>query len=391
MIAALRRLPKLETTVVLLAVVALSAIDVAKQSAQQAVNVDTYSSYDAASGGYRAWYEVLQREGVRLERFERPLGFLDSRIDTLVWAEPSPGAASAGGASQGEIGALEAWVKAGGNLVYLGFDDAAAKGGTLKLPETTGETRRVVTYTLARQLGDAGVTRVGWSADARRYKSKRGALILAADRSGALALRYSYGKGRITAVVDETPLRNANLTAPDNARFAYFLTQPARADGLVAFDEAAHGHLIPEHWWEIVPRPFSIGVICAALALLLAFAGASIRLGPPIVPPRQRDPTSIEFVDSVAGLLERGGGSRQAVTDAVRSTKRAIARALGLADDVPNDVLAARIDSPALRADFLALTAFERPQAPADDVLLRAAVLAQRLRKEFTTHAGSRR
>jgi hypothetical protein len=318
-----------------------------------------------------------------------------------------------------DVRALDAWVKAGGHLLYVGYDDVAATQGLLKLPATTGKAHgvratahgvraaahgiRVTAHgvraaalgvgvtALGAALRAAGVTRIVWSAAPRRYAAKRGATVLASDAFGALALRYNYGRGQVTAIVDESPFTNSRLALPDNARFAYAIAQPARAGGAVAFNEAIHGFIVPEHWWEIVPRPFLIGVICAAFALLLAFAGASVRLGPPIVPPALRDPTSLEFVDSVAGLLERGRGARQAVIDAVRSTKRMLALAVGVPDDAPNETIAARIDSSELRSAFTALALLERPLDPDDATLLRAATLAQRLRKEYSPHAGSRR
>lgn len=383
---ALRRLPPLETALVVVAIVLLGFAGVARQAAQEQP-VDSYSSYDAASGGYRAWYELLEREGVRVARFERQPAFLGGAQDTLVWAEPMGGSA----ASAGDIAALEAWVKGGGRLLYLGYDDEAAKQGVLALPKTTGATHAVRDATFAGALGATGLRRVAWSAAPRRFAAKAKAAVLARDASGALALEYAYGRGRVTAIVDEGPFRNASLVSADDARFAYAVGRPARAGGTVAFNEALHGHLVPEHWWEIVPRPFLVGVIVAAFALLLAFAGAAIRLGPPLVPPPLRDPTSLEFLDSVAGLLERGRGARQAVLDAVRSTKRVVAVAVGVPDDAPNETIAARIEPAEFRAAFGALVAFEHPDDPTDATLLRVAVLAQALRKEYAPHAGSRR
>lgn len=383
----LRRLPPLETALVVVAVVVLSVIGVTRQAAQRA-DVESYSSYDVASGGYRAWYEMLQREGLHVERFERLPAFLDAGLDTLVWSDPLPGDPRTSGTTAVDVRALEDWVKAGGRLVYLGFDDDAAKTGVLKLPATTGYTRTVRAPLFSPALRAAGIARVGWPAS-RRFVSTRGSVALVADGFGRLAVRYAYGRGRVTAIVERGVFGNSRLGAPDNARLAYVLVQPGRPGGRVAFDEAVHGFLVPEHWWEIVPRPFLIGVLCAAFALLVAFAGAAVRLGPPIVPPRLREPTSLEFLDSVAGLLDRGHGARQAVADAVRSTKRTVAAALGLSDDAPNEMLAARIESPALRADFSALVALEPDKSGA--TLLRAATLAQRLRKEYAPYAGSRR
>ncbi len=386
----LRRLPPLETALVVLAIVVLGIVGGTQRDAQDS-GFDSFSSYDAGSGGYRAWYELLQREGVRVERFERLPAFLDAHVDTLIWADPLTGDPRALETTQADIVALQDWVKAGGRLIYLGTDDAAAAKGVLKLPFTTGKPRGVRAPVYAPSLRAAGVARVAWSQSVDRFALKRGAPALVRDRYGALALRYAYGRGALTVVADRNVFSNRVLSDLDNARFAFALAAPGRAGGSVAFDEAVHGYFVPEHWWQIVPRPFLIGVLCAAFALLLAFAGAAVRLGPPIVPPALREPTSLEFLDSVAGLLERGHGARQAVTDAVRSTKRAVANALGLPEDAPNDAIAARIDSSSLRADFTALVAFERPLDPDDPTLLRAAVLAQRLRKEYAPYAGSRR
>src|ERR1700694_1796779 len=45
---------------------------------------ETYSSYDAHAGGYRAWYELLQREGMRVVRVEERPVCSDKSITTLI-------------------------------------------------------------------------------------------------------------------------------------------------------------------------------------------------------------------------------------------------------------------------------------------------------------------
>ena len=50
----------------------------------------TRASADFSFGGYRAWYELLAREGVRVERFRQHHDALaGSGIDTLVVAFPA--------------------------------------------------------------------------------------------------------------------------------------------------------------------------------------------------------------------------------------------------------------------------------------------------------------
>lgn len=382
MIARLRRLPPFETAFVAVAVVALGFAGLLFRAPQQAPP-DSRSAADSAPGGVRAWYEMLQREGVRVTEFERPAAFLDASIDTLVVTD-------AGLLPNGELPALQAWVSAGRRLVIFGrYGDDVRK--RLELPAYAKGEHAVTNVALARAWSTAGVTSAAWSKTAPRFAAKRGAVPLAYDRAGALVVRYSLGRGTVVAFADAAPFANDALGKADDARLAYAVALPARRGGVVAFDEAIHGHVVALHWWEIVPRPFLVGVLFAALAVLLAFAGAAIRLGPPIVPPRLREPTSREFLDSLAGLLQRGGGGRQALTDAVRSTKRVVAIALGLPEDVPNDVLAARLESAGARAAFLEMTALAAPAAAGEPALLRTVLLAQHLRKDFAPHAGSRR
>jgi hypothetical protein len=83
-LAALRRLPKLETAILVIAVAVLVWLAVATAKQQQAgPGIDSFSSYDSASGGYRAFYQLLGKLGVRVDRFERRPAFLDKGIDTL--------------------------------------------------------------------------------------------------------------------------------------------------------------------------------------------------------------------------------------------------------------------------------------------------------------------
>ena len=50
---------------------------------------EPYSSYETAARGYRAWYELLEREGLPVRRFERRAVFLDRSIATLIVGNPS--------------------------------------------------------------------------------------------------------------------------------------------------------------------------------------------------------------------------------------------------------------------------------------------------------------
>ena len=106
---------------VLAGFIALEYLQVQQQRAAMPV-YDTQSTYDAAPGGYRALYEVLQREGVRVQQFERHAAYLDHDIDILVVSDGGilTSASPAAPLGSADIEAIGAWVKSGGTLVVVG-------------------------------------------------------------------------------------------------------------------------------------------------------------------------------------------------------------------------------------------------------------------------------
>ena len=383
----LRRLPRLEIGIVVLAIAVLTYVSVERQAAKERAQVlpDSYSTHDAKSGGYRAWFELMQREGVNVERFELRPAFLDRSVRTLVWADPLPFDVRQQFMTKSDLDALDAWIRHGGRLVYLGHDDEAAAQGLLKLPRSTAKPVRGARAYVAPQFASAGVSRYPAETKLRWSEGKRTTLL--SDARGPLVVEYPYGKGDIVAAIDEPGFTNANIGRPDRARLAYALAQPQ--NGPIAFNESIHGFSTPEHWWAVVPRAFAIAIWCALGILLFAFAGAALRLGPPVVP-KPRDPNSAAFLDALAALFERGRAVRKALLDASGSTKRALARGLGLPDDVAPEKLAAAIEEPEQRKLFLDLERISENGYPNENTLVRGVALAQRLRKELTTHGRPR-
>jgi len=387
-IAALRRIPPLEGALFALAVVVLVAVAFVDDNAKPQTGFDSYSSYDAAGGGYRAFYDLLAREGVRVERFEQRPAFLPPG-GTLVYAEPLPFDPNAVAATKADAGGLDAWVRAGGRLLYIGHDDVAAASGILHLPRSFRPSSRAGRVAA---VAPPGVNELGPLAGLR-WRVARGERVLLADRRGALAVTYPLERGRVTAVIDETLFANSNIGRGDRARLAYALvTQvagPATGEA-VMFNEAIHGHMVPLHWWSIVPRAFAIALGVAVVTLLIAFAGAAVRFGPPLVPVEPTDRTSADFIDALASLLARGGAVRKALTDAADSASRTVARGLGLDDGASGDQIAERIERADVRAAFLEMQRVAANGFPDERNLVRGVALAQRIRKEYAPHGRSR-
>jgi hypothetical protein len=379
----LRRFATLDVAIFAVAIAILTSLELAhQQPPPPGPPVDSYSSYDAASGGYRALYELLAREGVRVERFERQPGFLDPGITTLVYSEPQTDPST-----QNDARDLEAWVRAGGTLVYFGYDKEAAKAKILAQPYARDESKKTHRVALADTLQAAGVVSLGRVAgDLRWQQPAKRVRVLFDDGRGPVAIAYRFGKGTVVETIDETFLDNAQLATGDRARFAMALVTLVHPSSAVWFDEAIHDHLAPLHWYSIVPRAFIYALIGATIVMLVAIAGAAVRLGPPIPPPTADDRTSADFIDALSTLFERGKASGKALDDAVRSTTRAVARSVGLTGDPSGAEIAARIPDEERRRAFETMLAGATGTAPDPKRFLRTIALAQRLRKDSVSH-----
>ena len=376
--AALRALPLRETTLLVVAIALLVIVGVAfERGAIPADRVDSFSTYDAATGGYRAAYEMLGRIGIAVERFERRPSFLDASIATLVYVDPLPFDTTQIAPTKADLAALEAWVRGGGSLLYIGYDDAAAKAGYLRLPMTVARAISAHATTIAPALRRAGVARIT-SVETHRFRTKH-VRVLVDDGRGALVIAYSFGRGRVTAVVDRMLFTNAGIATGDRARLIAGLASDARG-GIFAFDEVPHGYTAPEHWWNVVPRSFAFAVIFGCLVLFVAFAGAAIRLGPPLVPIVRDDRTSAEFIDALAALYERKAAVLETLRDVLHVTTVALARRLGA--DADADDVASALRSDRARVDFAELRALAANARATERDLVRGVALAHDLRKD---------
>lgn len=400
----MKRRSSLPVVEIAVAAVAFAALAItwwlsARQMEAQQGRFDTVSTYDAASGGYRAWYELLAREGVRVQRFELRPAFLDPSIDVYVSAGDmlNEYAAQAFGKSfepmtSGDWDALSKWVKAGGHFVWLtdGFPLDQPKYMNVPFVDKLGPaTDQAVT--VAPSPVTQGVRSVSGTSRLRvPFATSGTAAPLVADDTGGVVMSYPLGKGTITIVSDESLFQNARLARADNARLAFDLaTAGLSPHGSVAFDEWSHGYVAGDSWWTILPRPFQAALIVIAFALVLLAVGTALRFGPTARLPDESERTSAEYLTSMALLLQRGRAVRSAISDMADACIRDLAAALGLADTANPRTIAARAGSADgdERADAVMeldrLRSFEYPHE-AD--LMKTARLCAYLRKEFSRH-----
>ena len=396
----LRRIPVFEIILVLFAMACLALFGILEYRRQLAAApiVDTYSSYDYHGGGYRAWYELLQREGVRIERFDRRPGYLDESIDTFIAAPSFPEFLQKslqnqpmGRLSDIDYVALRDWAKRGGNLIWI--TDGSNMSRELKLPDVSerGPTRDEAVPIVLSPL-TVGVTGVLGKGRLRAgFAEARAVSPLVADDTGAVLSEYPLGKGRVVLVTDPSLFDNSRLSQAGNARLAYNLAMVGHTPrGAVAFDEWVHGYMGGDTWWSILPVPMRWALIVGAAAVLLLLVGTMLRFGPTARLPVETERTGAEYLASMATLLARGRAARKALADLVDNCLRDVAAAVGLPEGARAasiaQTLARTVEGESWAAQVIELDRMRSYLQPSPGELVRAAQLCSALRKEFTRY-----
>ncbi|MBV8170598.1 MAG: DUF4350 domain-containing protein [Candidatus Eremiobacteraeota bacterium] len=391
-----RSFPWTEIIVLALAAGVVLAITYAAYRHQQATapHFATFSSYDAHSGGYRAWYELLQREGFHVVRFGQRPAFLDASIGTLIASPNEKEVALRAQQTQDVTGVpqdidfenLRAWVHDGGRLVWVtdgSWDDPL----DLDTDSAGPKDDNAIPVALSPQTD--GVSSVV-GVDSLRVRPGTSPLYvpLLADSAGAVVAERRYGKGTILVVTDQSLFDNKHIALGDNAKLAYGLA--AGTSGTVAFDEYLHGYVSGSSWWTILPAPVRAALIIAVAGFTLLLVGTALRFGPTARLPENTERTSAEYLSSMAQLLARGRAARKALRDLAGVTLRDVASSLGLSDRATAAQIAASArngeNGETRAAQIEELGRLQMRNEPANVDLLRAAQLSASLRKEYSRY-----
>jgi Domain of unknown function (DUF4350) len=359
-----------DVIVAVVAVAAIALVSLLTARAPQGPKWATHASDDFSFGGYRAWYDLMAREGVHVTRFHNHHDALPAGIDTLILSFPQDGLGSFWDRSERD--ALQGWVRAGGRLIDIGITPSVGRAEDTKGESVLGVDRPVERGPLAgpwastvSSLPERGKLRLV-------PQPHHNVDVLLRDRSGPLVVRYTLGRGEVISIAPAAVFENRMLARGDDARLAYLAARPGRPGGTVAFDETIRGDLTEKAWYLALNVPELVALAFLLLAGLLWLAYGLFPLGPPLRLRAPREPTSREFLDAVAALYGRVRArehARDALTaEAHRNVERLPRTATNLA-------LAVRISGAA--AD----------PVPDDATLVAVAALARTAREE-TIRAG---
>jgi len=382
-----------EQLVAIAALAVVGVLAVVTQRTEKPPEFNTYLSTDYASGGVRAWTMLLEREGIPTKRFVlRPLQ-LDSSIDTLITIAPLPFVQAQSPRIPADIGALAAWVRRGGRLVYVGRFKALEKAerSELVLPQwlpAVGASGRMQGPAIAASgpLASVGTNRMIVLPPAHGTEE-------AFDRNGDIVVRYALGKGEVVAVSDPVPFTNGAIGRAGNARLAYLLGAPRRPGGRVAFDDGVLGELVDRPWYRALSAPVLLGLAILLLAVVVALAGGLFPSVPAFALRSKREPTSAEFIAALGALYERTRARADTRMILADDALAAVARSVGLSERAtPAEIAARAAPRPGGENVVRFVESLDMPLST-DEELVASARLAHTIRKDFThgtTGDGSR-
>lgn len=279
------------------------------------------STYVRAPSGAAALYWTLQELGVPVRRRTAPFLDEDSLRGTIAVLSPlEPVSAE-------EVNALVEHVRGGGTLLLT----PGPYETNSDLLDTLGLAPRWLASAWSEQSHAGrprphrwteGLARVdGFQrafADTSAVLRRPGTETLLTVEGHPAAVTFPLGRGRVVALADATPLRNARLRTSGAATLLARAAQDAAAGDTLWFDEYHHGFdggrdgLVGgmlRHAGRVLPTGLWVQ-LTAATGLLLWLLGR--RFGAPLPPPAMRRRSPLEHVEALAGAYRQAGAARTA-------------------------------------------------------------------------------
>lgn len=273
------------------------------------------STYLSGKHGALAAYEMLERAGYPIERWERPLYDLAQQADAgtfVIFAEPYT-------RQLYDMKAVRQILDKGGTVLATGI------GGGFLLPAQNVTPSNQFSFT-ACKLDPQGIDTLAssgevWMVPEATWQLGNPAARVQYECAGQPAVvEYDWGKGHVVWWASSTPLENGSLTRAKNLEL--FLNSLGPREGKHFYwDESLHGEI--RSTWSYASGPalrlVEFGLPVLALLVLFSF---SRRSGPvrELPPPVRATPT--EFLDALGSLYKNAGAASTAVSVAWERFRR---------------------------------------------------------------------
>jgi len=294
------------------------------------------STNNAQGSGYRAFYELCQRVGLKPLRFEESYRELGGQKAVLVIVAPSFPLLSS------DIERILKWVEDGNELVYL---DYCMYGAGRELLD------RLDIKILAMMPLEDAVQKVAANRPEMQHVSQLvlssetrlvGGESLLSDNHGALIVAIPHGKGRCMIATLPNLCSNRRISDRKNwGNFQFLINWLQSTHARVLFDERVHGYLSSQSVFAYLARgPVGFIILQLSLIFLLSFLSLNQRFGPIRVIAQKRKIAASEFIDGMASTYQKARAYDAALAILYGSFRTRLCKALAVAPDETNDALA---------------------------------------------------
>ena len=329
-------------------------------------NLPPGSSFSHAPDGAAAAYQTLQRLGYPIRRTFDPLAALtlDRPSTVLVVAEPAEAP------TNGDRRAIQDLAAAGATVLLTGCGGASFLAGS-DVAGSGPVPARTFAPRMASPLTD-GVSRLTMRADCGSWNGGSRYAVLYGDAAGAAVRVMRTGRGAIVWWAGTSPIANASIGDSGGLELLLNVIGPGRPP--IAWDEFYHGQRRSLYSYaRRTPLPWA--ALQLALVLVVAAAMYVRRRAPVLARSIEPRTSTVEFIDTMAGLYRRAGVAREAVITARLRLRRLLAEATGLAVSSDDDRLA-RSAAARLRLDAQDIgAALAAGAGPLDEAMSAAAAL----------------
>lgn len=309
--------------------------------------VAPYSVHNSSPNGLSIYARWLVDQGYHINTAEGTTSFqFPADTDVLFIVEPDADQVFTDSAAT----RLRDWVSQGHTLV-LALDDQS--GDNLALLDqlfgaTPSNQSSVSTFAASQPLGPASVRTISSHSGVTFQLEAQRSVNYIADQDSSVFAAVGVGSG--TALLLGTPdiLANQHLLEADNARLAWDLAARAPAGGLITFDEFHHGFYAvnqdtttaPDLPYLLFMTPGGWATLYLAALILLVLAVNGRRLGPALATSTMLGRPAVEYVLSLAGLLQLADSSAATLAHYQHQCQRALARRYGVDASLPPEAFA---------------------------------------------------
>jgi hypothetical protein len=280
------------------------------------------SSHSTGKHGAQAAFELLQRSGYTVERWERPLNELSGRADAqtvVIFAGPTVTGTE-------DLLAVREILARGGRVLVTGWMGGRLAPGNSVLPPAQFQAACKLT---AQGLDPLAFSGEVWMSPASTWGTDRPRDRIQYNCAGAPAVvEYPSGMGTVIWWASSTPLENGSIARAQNLNL--FLNSLGPRQGThIYWDESLHGELHTE--WFYAKGPALTMLIFGTLAIaLLTIFSFSRHSGPVRDLPAPVRATPVEFLEALGSLYAEAGAAATAVEIACERFRRRTGELCGL-------------------------------------------------------------